>query len=164
MALKLTLKPHERVVINGCVIRNADRRQVLMIESRADVVREHELLDDKQATTPATRCYYMIQTALIRPDAREGMSKKIHKALAEMVPVFRPEIAAKLFEAAGNVSINNYYKAMRALRPVIEHESAVFAHIAEKNAEFAAQQAAEPLQDEPQDAVSPGAETGPAKD
>jgi hypothetical protein len=33
MPLKLTLKPDERLVINGCVIRNSSRRQVLTIES-----------------------------------------------------------------------------------------------------------------------------------
>ena len=36
--LKLTLRPRERVVVNGCVIRNGDRRQSLTVENRAEVV------------------------------------------------------------------------------------------------------------------------------
>ena len=46
MALKLTLKPDERIVVNGCMMRNSSRRHVLTIESHADVVRGHDLLDE----------------------------------------------------------------------------------------------------------------------
>ena len=53
MGLRLTLKPSERIVVNGCVIRNSDRRQVLIVENRADVVRESDLLDENSASTPA---------------------------------------------------------------------------------------------------------------
>ena len=47
MGLRLTLKPNERILINGCVIRNSDRRQLLVIENHADIVREADLMGEE---------------------------------------------------------------------------------------------------------------------
>ncbi|MBM1655022.1 flagellar biosynthesis repressor FlbT, partial [Sulfitobacter mediterraneus] len=60
MALRLTLKPNERILINGCVVRNADRRQMLIIENHADIVREADLLDESEARSPVKEVYYFI--------------------------------------------------------------------------------------------------------
>ncbi|MEI4472015.1 flagellar biosynthesis repressor FlbT [Frigidibacter sp. MR17.24] len=129
MALKLTLKPNERVVINGCVIRNADRRQVFVIENRADVIRENELIDEPPVTSPAAQAYFMIQCCVLQSDLRDSLGPEIRTLLAKLVPVFRPEIAQNVFEAASNVSIGNYYAALRAMRPVMRHEETVLGHI-----------------------------------
>lgn len=122
MALRLTLKPNEKIVINGCVIRNADRRQSLTIENYADVVREADLLDAASAATPVKKVYFFIQSALLRPEIRDELRPVIQKNLAGLVPIFNEQISGHVFEAANHVSAANYYKAMRALRPVMQHE------------------------------------------
>ena len=122
MALRLTLKPNEKIVINGCVIRNADRRQTLTIENYADVVRGVDLLDESSAATPVKKVYFFIQSALLRPEIRKELRPIIHKSLAELVPIFNEQIAGHIFEAANHVSAANYYKAMRSLREVMRYE------------------------------------------
>lgn len=122
MALRLTLKPNEKIVINGCVIKNADRRQMLTIENRADIVRGVDLLDETEAGTPVKNVYYFIQSCLLRPDIRDELVPVIQKDLAKLVPVFHDEIGSHIFEAAQHVACSDYYKAMRALRPLIEYE------------------------------------------
>ncbi|MDF1716230.1 MAG: flagellar biosynthesis repressor FlbT [Antarcticimicrobium sp.] len=122
MALRLTLKPNEKIVINGCVIRNADRRQSLTIENHADVVREADLLDEASAATPVKKVYFFIQSALLRPDIRSELTPVIQKSLAELVPIFNAQISGHICEAANHISAANYYKAMRALRQVIGYE------------------------------------------
>jgi len=122
VALRLTLKPNEKIVVNGCVIRNADRRQSLTIENYADVVREADLLDAASAATPVKKVYFFIQSALLRPEIRDELRPVIQKSLAELVPIFNERISAHIFEAANHVSTANHYKAMRALRPVMQYE------------------------------------------
>lgn len=122
MALKLTLKPNELVVVNGCAIRNSDRRHVLVIESQADIVRGHDLLDDADAATPVGRAYFLIQTALIRADLREKIVPAIQKQLAILATVLSQPNVDRIFEAANFVSMQDYYKALRALRSVLHHE------------------------------------------
>jgi len=122
VALRLTLKPNEKIVINGCVIRNADRRQTLTIENYADVVRGADLLDESSAATPVKKVYFFIQSALLRPEIRKDLRPVIHKSLAELVPIFNEQIAGHIMEAANHVSAANYYKAMRAMREVMRYE------------------------------------------
>ncbi|MDC0739424.1 flagellar biosynthesis repressor FlbT [Cognatishimia sp. SS12] len=123
MALRLTLKPNEKIVINGCVIRNADRRQLLTIENHADIVRGVDLLDDDEAGTPVKNVYFFIQTALLNPPVRDELVPVIQKDLAALVPIFHEEIGGHIFEAANHVSCGDYYKAMRALRPLMKYEA-----------------------------------------
>ena len=89
MALRLTLKPNERIIVNGCVLRNADRRQMLVIESHADVVRETDLLDEGDARTPVKEVYFFIQSALMNQKIREKLVPVIQKKLGQLVHVSR---------------------------------------------------------------------------
>ncbi|GHG85318.1 flagellar biosynthesis repressor FlbT [Pseudodonghicola xiamenensis] len=141
MALRLTLKPNEKIVINGCVIRNADRRQTLTIENYADVVRGVDLLDEDGAATPVKKAYFFIQSALLRPELRKELTPIIHKSLAELVPIFNQQIGGHICEAANHVSARNYYKAMRALREVMQYEDELLNLLASRPATTA--QAAE---------------------
>ena len=44
MALKLTLKPGERFVVNGAVIANGDRRSSLILHNKAAILREKDIM------------------------------------------------------------------------------------------------------------------------
>lgn len=127
MALKLTLKPDERIIVNGCAMRNSSRRHVLTIESKADVIRGQDLLDAEAVATPVKRVYFLIQTALTRTDLREDLLTPIQKQLAVLATVFAGDNGAHIFEAAHFVSIGDFYKALRALRPVMKREDEIFA-------------------------------------
>ncbi|WP_295512631.1 flagellar biosynthesis repressor FlbT [uncultured Sulfitobacter sp.] len=122
MALRLTLKPNERILINGCVVRNADRRQVIVIENQADVVREAELLKEDEARSPVKEVYFFIQAALLHPTIRKKLVPIIQKRLGKLVPVFHDEMADHIFQAASHVSQADFYRAMRALRPLMDYE------------------------------------------
>lgn len=129
MALKLTLKPDERIIVNGCAMRNSSRRHVLTIESKADVIRGQDLLDAEAVATPVRRVYFLIQTALTRADLRDDLLTPIQKQLAVLATVFIGDNVSQIFEAAHFVSIGDYYKALSALRPVMRHEEEVFARL-----------------------------------
>jgi flagellar protein FlbT len=139
MALRLTLKPNERVLINGCVVRNADRRQMLIIENMADVIREADLLDESAARTPVKEVYFFMQAALLDAGTRKKLVPIIQKKLGKLVPVFHDDMAGHIFDAANFVSQADFYKAMRALKPVMDYETQLFEMIAEKTASTAAE-------------------------
>jgi flagellar protein FlbT len=125
MALKITLKPHERMVINGCVIRNSDRRHVLIIENRADVVRGEDLLVEDFTATPVKEAYFLIQTALIQPDLRSVLVPKIQTRLVDIATIYSVHMTDGVFEAANYVAVQDFYKAMAALRTLMRHEEEV---------------------------------------
>lgn len=128
MPLKLTLKPDECVVINGCVIRNSNRRHVLTIESQqADVIRGKDLLTQDEAATPVRRVYYLIQTVLIKAELREKLVPQIQSQLAVLATVFGSGHVRHVFEAANCVSQMDYYRALSELRPLLAREEALLA-------------------------------------
>lgn len=122
MALNLTLKPFERIVVNGCMMRNGGRKTTLTIENRADIIRETDLLKPEAAATPVRAAYFLIQSALIYPDRRDALTKSAQQQLAKLATVFTPQLARHVFEAANNVSMGEYFTALRELRPLMKRE------------------------------------------
>ncbi len=53
MPLKLSLKPGERFVVNGAVLQNGDRRAVLLLQNKASILREKDIIQPEDANTPA---------------------------------------------------------------------------------------------------------------
>ena len=130
MVLKLTLKPYERFIVNGCAMRNSGRRHSIVIEEKADVVRGKDLLDASSTVSPVGKTYFLIQTALTRADLREKLVPTIQHNLAELATVFGPPNITHIFEAANFVSCDDYYKALRELRPVMQYERELMRSIA----------------------------------
>ena len=125
MALNLTLKPFERIVVNGCMMRNGGRKTTMRIENRADVIRETDLLKAGGAATPVTTAYFLVQSALIYPEKREALAKAAQKQLANLATAFGASHIGHVFEAANDVSRNEFFSALRHLRPLIARESEV---------------------------------------
>lgn len=131
MALRLTLKPNERVIVNGCVLKNGPRRHVLEVENRADVLRGEEMLDAQSATTPARRIAYQVQICLVSPSHREALVPEVKaglKALLGALPRFETEIC----DAECRIDELNYYAAFRTLTPIFAWEDRLLGAFSEE--------------------------------
>lgn len=153
MALQLTLKPFERIVINGCVVRNSARKSTIVIETKADVVRGQDLLSKKAAVTPVNQAYFLVQTALTDPALQDKLRKPIQQQLAALATTFAPPSVHSVFEAANFVSQGDYYKALRALRPLMKREAEILGAMNPRPAG---------LRDEPENGVTSAVEKEPA--
>ncbi|WP_323765188.1 flagellar biosynthesis repressor FlbT [Marinovum sp.] len=131
MALNLTLKPFERVIVNGCMLRNGGRKSTIIVETRADIIRETDLLKPDAATTPVKAVYFLIQSALVDAEGRDKAAKAAQQRLAVLATTFSPELRGHVFTAANNVSLGEYFTALRDLRPLLAREAEVLAAPAE---------------------------------
>ena len=69
MALKVELKPHERIIIGACVVTNTDQRARLLIDGdRIPILREKDILTPETADTPAKLVYLAVQLMYLSPD------------------------------------------------------------------------------------------------
>ena len=68
MPLKLSLKPHEKFVVNGVVLSNGDRRASLVVENKASILREKDIIQQADADTPAKRVYFPIMMMYLSPE------------------------------------------------------------------------------------------------
>lgn len=123
MALKLRLKPCERVVINGCVLQNENRRYTLTVSNFAQIIRGSDIMQEEDANTPVRRAYFIIQSMLLDPRAIEDYRNVITTMMAKLYTVFsHPEMQDHIMHAVENVGEGDYYKALASLRQVIQYE------------------------------------------
>lgn len=130
MALKLTLKPGERAAINGAVIVNGDRRASLVVENHARVLRESDIMQPEEASTPARRIYLPIMMMYLDPSASAEMRAEYEKRLNEFVGALTDRDALSTCAAIGvHVANGAYYKALTACRELMSFEESRLAHV-----------------------------------
>ena len=61
MALKIELKPNERILLGDCVVTNGDQRTRLLIEGAATILREKDIMSLNRADTLAKLIYLAVQ-------------------------------------------------------------------------------------------------------
>jgi len=126
MALKVELKPNERILIGQAVVRNSDQRTSLIIEGRAPILREKDILTPRMADTPAKRLYLAIQLMYIDNNLADyiGSYQKLLTEFQQAVPSSR-EILKNIHNHILN---SDLYKALREGKQLIAHERKLLDH------------------------------------
>lgn len=125
MSLVLKLGPRERVMINGVVLENGDRRTRLeIITPEAKVLRLRDAIHPDEVNTPVRRVAYVAQLVLAgEADPEEG-GRQILRGIEQLAQVFRdPDSVAHLGEARESMAEGRVYQAMRALRALLPLEA-----------------------------------------
>lgn len=124
MPLIIDLKPGEKLIINGAVIENIGANTKFRVLNDCTLMRQKEILSDADAVTPASRVYYTLQCAYIFPELKEKYLEAFNECLLgymEACPSAR-DIGVKIATA---MSEGQYYKALKAAKALLEHESSL---------------------------------------
>src|SRR5262245_34095212 len=122
--LAVKLKPGERLVVNGAVLRNGNSRNVIYFANRASILRERDIMQEEQATTPARRAYFVVQLMLLDRDDAEAYEPAFQLLVAALLRTFKAaSILQALTDCAHWVDAHDYYKALSALRTVLDYEA-----------------------------------------
>jgi flagellar protein FlbT len=123
MPLKLSLRPGERFVVNGAVIQNGDRRGALILQNKASVLREKDIMQPEDATTPSRRVYYPIMLLYLDHGDRDQAYAEFALRLAEFSAAVRnPEALADCVAISNEVMGGEYYKALMRCRKLMAYE------------------------------------------
>lgn len=121
MALKIKLKPHERLIIGGAVVANGDSKCDLIVENEVPVLRDKDILREKEADTPSKRIYFIIQ--LMYVDNKEPVEKhNIYWALVKDLVEAAPSTAEMLSEMSSLIIESRYYPALKLAKKLIDYE------------------------------------------
>ncbi len=123
MPLKLSLKPGEKFVINGAVLTNGDKRTSLTIQNKASILREKDIMQPDEATTPARRIYIPVMMMYLDGDADEQYYNDFALRMTEfMGAVQNRAVLAACIEISRDVMSGAYYKALMLCRKLFEFE------------------------------------------
>lgn len=135
MPLKLSLKPGEKFAINGAVIVNGDRRGTLVVQNHASILRERDILQPEDVTTPAKRIYFPIMMMYLDetgqqnyPEAgQQSYFKEFTTRMTEfMDAVSRADALLLCVEISKEIVSHRYYAALRLCIRLIELEQEIF--------------------------------------
>ena len=123
MPLKLSLKPGEKFVLNGAVVQNGDRRGVLVLQNKASVLREKDIMQQEQANTPARRIYFPVMMMYLDEAGAERYYDEFVRRMSEFMGVIRnPNVLADCVDVSKYCMEREYYKALMLCRKLIEYE------------------------------------------
>ena len=127
--LVLKLGPRERVLINGAVIENGDRRSRLaVVTPDAHILRLRDAIHPDEASTPVRRVCYAAQLVLSGDSDPTEARLQLLRRIEELSQVFTdPDSRARLSEATDAILNDRFYQCLKALRALLPREDRILA-------------------------------------
>ncbi len=127
--LVLKLSPKERVLINGAVIENGDRRSRLSIVSpNANILRLRDAIHPEEANTPVRRVCYIAQLVLTGDADPDETRHKLLRSIEELSQVLTDvDSRTHLTAATDAVLGGQFYQCLKALRALLPREDRLLA-------------------------------------
>lgn len=127
--LVLKLAPHERVLINGAVIENGDKRtRLAVITPNANILRLRDAIHPEEVNTPVRRVCYIAQLVL-SGDAKPGEAKiQMLRGVEQLSQAMTDHDSRTQLGAATEALLDDqFYQAMKALRALLPREARLMA-------------------------------------
>lgn len=124
MPLKVRLNSGEKIIVNGVVIQNGDRRAVLTIANQANILRGKDVMVEAMVDTAVKKLYFLIQKCLIEGQSEENeIKEQIFNLAADLYSVIeRSDVKDNILVSMDYFAAGDFYKSLTALRTVIEYE------------------------------------------
>ena len=128
MALKISLKPHEKFILGGAVIANGDAKSTFVLENDVPLLREKDILTLASADTPCKKIYFAIQLMYI--DGKNlAEHHKIYWELVKDVAAAAPSTKPVLQEISNDILNDRHYQALKLTKKLIDYEQEVVSRV-----------------------------------
>ena len=118
-------------MLNGAVVQNGDRRGVLLLQNKASVLREKDIMQADEATSPSRRIYFPVMMMYLEEAGATAYHEEfIHRLQEFMGAITNPNILAECVNISKLVLQREYYKALTLCRKLIEYEDQRLGHVA----------------------------------
>lgn len=123
--LVLKLNPKERVLVNGAVIENGDRRSRLSILTpNANILRLRDAIRPDEVNTPVRRVCYIAQLVLSGDVTEKDAKFQILRGIEQLSQVLRDDDSRQLLDAATvSTQENDFYRVLKNLRSLLPREA-----------------------------------------
>ncbi len=129
MALKITLKPNEKIIVGGAVVTNGNTKNTdLIIENNVPVLRQKDILSEKDATSPCRRIYFLIQLMYIDEENLTTHQHTYWKLVRELLDAV-PRLSGHIDQINENILRGNCYRALKLASELIDYEQETLKHV-----------------------------------
>ena len=128
MPLKLILKPGEKVVINQAVVLNGGDKTELILQNKASVLRERDIMTEENADSPAKRIYFVVQMMYMFSDKERQYQANFNELVTSFIEAVSSSTPI-LLDIGRKVIEGNLYGAMKACKKLMRYEEEVLKHV-----------------------------------
>ncbi len=128
MALKLTLKPGERMIIGGAVVTNSANKAELFIENNVPLLREKDIMGENDADSIAKQIYFSIQLMYIDQDNLINHHNTYWHLVQQTIKA-APTTVGLIDQISEKIVNNKYYQALKLARQLIEYEKEIMSRV-----------------------------------
>lgn len=121
MPLKLTLKPHEKVIIGGAVIKNGASSCHLLIENNVPILRQTDILSEADANSPCKRVYFVIQLLYIDGGKNPELQPLYWELVSDILDA-APSMKDLISQISQLIIKNRFYQALKTAKKLIRYE------------------------------------------
>lgn len=127
--LVLKLSPKERVLVNGAVIENGERRaRFTIVTPDAKILRLRDAIHPEEVTTPVRRVCYILQLVLSGDAVPDEARQQLLRGIEQLSQVFTDRDSRGILAAATNaVLAQSHYQALKTLRILLPREERLLA-------------------------------------
>ena len=112
MPLKFSLRPGEKVIVNGAVIGRGEEPGTFYLYNKANFLRGREVMKEEQADTLEKKLYLIIQLIYLFPE-NAAENRVVFEQILGEVERQRPGDREKLADVARLVQSEDYYRALK---------------------------------------------------
>lgn len=127
MALRIELKPHERIIIGKVAITNGPNRANFVVDGHAPILRAKDVMTPEQADTVCKQLYLLIERVYLEDVAFEDALGP-YRELAEQIVTAAPSTKRILEAITTRFVAEKHYGALKLCRKLIGYEEAMIAH------------------------------------
>jgi flagellar protein FlbT len=128
MALKITLKPNEKMILGGAVIRCGTGKCHFTVENTVPILRQNSIMSADDADSPARRIYFAIQMMYV-DETRIAEYQKTYWKLVRQFLEAAPS-ALEIVDQINELIITaKYYQALQSARRLIDFEQEVIQRV-----------------------------------
>jgi flagellar biosynthesis repressor protein FlbT len=129
MPLKITLKSGEKIVVGGAVLTNGSNQKCdLIVNNNAPVLREKDILTEKEATSPCSRIYFTIQLMYIDHENRNIHVDSYWQLVRELISA-APSLTERIDQISEHIVNGRHYQALKVGGELMEYEQEVLRNV-----------------------------------
>ncbi|WP_336486658.1 flagellar biosynthesis repressor FlbT [Methylobacterium nigriterrae] len=121
MPLRIELKPSERLIINGALIKNLDRKSAFLVEGQCKFLRESEIIRESEADTPCKKLCVTLQVIYLADDPAEAENLFVLQSTEILRQM--PSAAPYLLAIHDELAARQYHRAIKAGRQLVAFEA-----------------------------------------
>jgi flagellar protein FlbT len=131
MALKITLKPHEKMILGTAVITNGPTKCEFVVENKITILRQNSIISPDEANSPAKRIYLAIQLMYVDSSQLSTHQKLYWRLVKDFIDAAPSSLG--LVDQINELILNeNYYGALKLAKKLIKFEQEVIERVTKR--------------------------------